>query len=211
MKVVKIYSIYFLLINVTSCIAQSNSNECQEKFLTKDIPARLGDSNYLTAKNNILKLIKLPELEKGFNQLQIRIWYGYPYSSSDNLILLSKSRDKWAGEIWRLDYQIDSRGGSDSIFCFKRTVNPNCGWNSFIDSLNMYNILDLKDSRSLPGYEMDGEGQNIIVEYATCKHYRIYSYVNPWLVTTQFPEAKKLVNISGVIERQLSFKRLYSD
>ena len=211
MKVVKIYSIYFLLMNVASCIAQPDSNECKEVFLTKDIPARFSDSSYLKAKNSILKLIKLPELEKGFNQLQIRIWYGYPYSSSDNLILLSKIRNKWTGEIWKLSYQTDSKGVLDSILCFKKTVNPICGWKSFIDSLNMYNILDLKDSRSLPGYEMDGEGNNITIEYANCSHYRVYSYTNPWIASTQYLEAKKIVNISGVVERQLSFKRLYSD
>ena len=205
MKLVAVITLYFLY----SCSENKTIQKCPVGSFKSDIPAAFGDSGFVQRKQKLLKSVGLAPLTQGFSQMQVRIWYGYPYSDRDNLLLFSKTADKWKGEIWEIKYWSKIFDGKDSVFADKRNVTPRCGWNLFMDSLINHGLLTLKDCSNIPGYSCEDAGNNIIVEFASCDAYRIYHLSEPSLRAAKFEEAKSVTEISTIIERQLSFRRLF--
>ena len=126
-------------------------------------------------------------------------------------VIITKTAGNWNAEIWTVNYHYNNHFGLDSLGTEKKSVAPKCGWPLFLDSLTTQGIFNLKDCSQIEGYgECSGEGQNITVEFADCKLHRTSFFHNPWLYADKHPEAMRVTEISGTIERQLGFVRLYA-
>lgn len=199
------------LILFCSCLENRQIQECPSASFRTDIPVAFTDSEFVKFKRKILEFVGLAPLTQGFSQLQVRIWYGYPYSNRENLLVFTKTADKWTGESLLLRYWSEKTDGKDSVSADKKSVTPQSGWSVFIDSLISRGMLTLRDCSDIPGYSCLGAGNSIIVEFATCDTYRIYRLDEPWRMAAKFEEAKRITEINAIIERQLSFRRFWVD
>lgn len=206
------------IIIAASCNDQKNTNPIVKSnkitdTVIKDIP--LGKNGkpyaYYRIKGNVEEKLGLTSLESGFDSLQIRLWYGYASNDSSQLVILKNNNHKWSAELFTLEYQFDSE--TDTIKSINKSSiirDPTSGWANFSDRLFDLQIITLPDDEKITHYPdlMDGDG--IIVELATRKFYRIYSYKEPNYVYNRekIKEAYSITLILDLIEEEFNFKRL---
>ena len=150
-------------------------------FMQKDGTLDTSSLEYLRWQE---KWLDLPSLHKGFDSIQIRIWYGC-FLTGDRLVALIHNGQRWKSEISELIFHGGGEQGPsrypDSVTRVTHFKNPESGWISFIDSLFTLKILTLPNDYDIPGfipnYPMDGCG--IAFEISTRNAYRCYSYANP--------------------------------
>src|SRR5690606_1241434 len=130
----------------------------------KDLPPNYNES----LKMNTEKLAKISSIENGFNDFQIRIWLGYVFNDTTQLIVLKKKNGKWDGEFNNLIYQYNN--SYDSLYDIKRfasKVTPVSGWKRFINKLSETEFITLPDYSTIPGYELPTDASGITVEIAS--------------------------------------------
>ena len=201
---------------VVSCNGQTESNEFKENrkladTVVKDIPLNKKGrpSSYYQNKSNVENKLGLKSLENGFDSLQIRLWYGYAFKDSSQLVVLRNSNGKWTSELFTLVYHLNENGDAlKSISKEIITRDPKSGWGNFIDKVLKLQITTLPDMNKIKDYPDFADGDDIIIEAAAKKYYRIYSYKEPNQVQFKIKEAKNIERILELIENEFDFKRL---
>jgi hypothetical protein len=166
------------------------------------MPSIAQDSSMQKIRKQVLQLANLQDLQNGFNELQIRVWLAYS-GIVENVLIFAKINNRWEGSSNRLEFSYDSV--TNQLVSIKREsklISPKSGWQVFTDSLLSFGVADLPDMTDIPGYGIERDGSWITIEYANCKVYRLYSYQTPWALQDKFTQAKKIVDISNLIERQ---------
>lgn len=151
------------------------------------------------------KWLNLPSLQKGFDSLQIRIWYGCALGG-DRLVALIHDGKSWKAELSNLirhgGDQEGSSGYPDSLTKENELKDPKSGWVQFIDSLFDLKILTLPNEYDIPSFEkiqpMDGCG--IAIEISTKNAYRLYVYNNPDLYIGEFKDYWQVKNIVEIMK-----------
>jgi hypothetical protein len=128
-----------------------------------------------------LTYLRLESLEKGFDSVQVRIWYGCPLGPGDLLIILKNSKSKWEAEVCKIAYPQTWKHWGDSIARITFKGSPKSGWTKFINQLFDLSILTLPDEKQLKNlhYGIPTDGCWVEVEIATKNSYRQYGYGNP--------------------------------
>lgn len=193
-----------LLIFNSSCQQIKKDNKI-EIGVKKDIPENKQTSQFHLVKGNIEKKIGIKSIEKGFNGMEIRIWFANS-SLREHLVILQKTKNAYLGKLYLLNFNYDSTNSLVSIDKLVEEVKPKSGWKFFIDSLFKLKLLTLPDMSSIKGYELGFDGKSITVEVATTDLYRIYSYWEP-SKRSEFWQARAAEFISQIIEEELGFKR----
>ena len=196
--------IIFCLIFLWSCNGRETSTE---NTFIKDIPVRddsLPDLFYELTRQKIDQL-KLDDLEKGFDSLQIRIWYNYSLLDYRELVIIKRKDGKWTGNHYIMkvkwnpsDLTVKTNGVEN------REITPKSGWESFIPDLIDKNIITLPNMEDIEGLEdnwTDGVTYNI--EIGTKKFYRFYGYHLPDKFK-EYWQAKKMMEILDLIDREFS-------
>lgn len=207
----------YLVNMASSCHPQiKDKNIVKEKnrlsdSIKKDIPIDKDGRpmSYYRNKSDIEKKVGLLNLENGFDSLQIRLWYGYAFKDSSQLIIFRKNKDQWSGEFYNLLYKMTERG--DSIKSIEKTVSkhdPKSGWNYLVSRLLALKIDSLPDKSRISDYPSITDGDGVVVEIATVDQYRIYFYNTPSLAQTTIWQARNMEQILELIENQFAFKRL---
>lgn len=165
--------------------------------------------SYYLARAEIEKRVGISTLKTGYNDLQIRLWYGYPFNDTAQLIVLKETDQKWSAELYTLksNYNVSF----DSILSIDKTVTygtPSSGWPKFINSMKKLGIDTLPDYHSIPGYFLGTDEGAVTVEVATAKGYRIYSYPTPIFRQDEIWQARNMEQILVLIENEFGFKRL---
>lgn len=195
------------LFNSCDFVSYQKKNDCMNDSLISDVPFNKLDTQFLRLRDKIELLAGLTKIDTGFDGLQIRI--GYAYSSDvEHLIILTNEKEKWVGTLNTLKFNYKDL--SDSLISINRTtknVVPKSGWKIFTDSLISMGILELPDMTAVTDYELATDGSWFTVDFAKCRKYRYYSYQSPWGSEDKFWQAKKVVNISRLIEEELNFER----
>jgi len=189
-----------------------NINNQNADTISKDIPRERNGQmvGYYFDKLRVEKKAGLYPLEKGFDSLQIRIWYGYAHSDTCQIFKMSKTNGRWDGEIMQLIIKRDIKKQDSILSVLKSTcsVSPRSGWDKFSTGIMDVGILSLPDMNQISGYlDVTESNTSVIVEIATQKYYRIYSYADPQFKTS-IKEAKHLENILELIRDEFSFKQL---
>lgn len=201
---------------LVSCNGQTGINGFNENrepvdTVVKDIPLNKKGkpSSYYRNKNSVENKLGLKSLENGFDSLQIRLWYGYAFKDSSQLVVLKNTKGKWTSELFTLVYHLNENG--DTLKSISKDMiirEPKSGWRNFIDKVLKLQVTTLPDKSKIKDYPDFVDGDDIIIEAATKKYYRIYSYKEPNHVQFKIKEAKNMEQILVLIESEFGFKRL---
>lgn len=209
MKVCVCFIVCLTLIYAYSCKSNKPlpaNTKCGTNPIIKYKPFA-GDTSSDEIKRKVLGLAGLEDLENGFNEQQVRIWFTFS-SPIENLLILSKTAAGWSGSYEQLNFQYDADNGDlISIKRASRAVTPRSGWKFLADSLYKLEIYNLPDMSQIPGYELERDGHWITVEYADCKSYRIYRYQSPWGYEKQFWQAAMVTQISRLAKEQFDISQ----
>jgi len=162
-------------------------------------------------KDTLEKRVGLLDLSKGYDSIFIRLYYSYSFSNTSQLveIFYDKKNQKWQSLIHYLlfEYSVNDTSLSNIKDSVVQSF-PKSGWQAMMKRLNALDIINLKDSRNFKNYVLPMDGAGVTVQVATQNKYRMYSYVMPVLSKDIIPDAKKMVDILDLIEKELGFKQL---
>ncbi len=126
------------------------------------------------------------------SEFEVRIWIGFGLMPLEAFVL-RRDDDRWIGQ-----HVVDALKKSDVAVT---RVTPRSGWNAIWKELQDLQILTLPDESTLtPPPENVLDGGAYVVEVKEGDRYRTYTYTNPEI--REQPEAKKIVAISHVLDRE---------
>lgn len=150
----------------------------------------------------------LDVLENGFDSLQIRIWYSYAFKDSSQILIIRSSQQQWSAQLITNAWSEHSKEGRTVLKKDIRQLRPQNGWQQLIYKLWGLKFPTLPDYSSIAGYPETMDGDQVIVEIATRKNYRMFSYKDPILAKASIKEAKMMVEILKLLEKELQFHQL---
>ena len=177
----------------------------------RDIPkSRTGDfgPEYLTIKRTE-KIVDIRPIEYGVDSIEFRIWYGYQVDTIQ-MLSIRNANCKWRGEVYKFSAMKNDR--YDTNFKINKQVvekTPVSGWNSLLSQLIRLGIFTLPDDNNIFGYPYSTGGNQVIVEIAGSRFYRIYSYLGPSYLKDSIKEANQMAKILELIEKELDFRTLH--
>ena len=208
----------FIFLTLHSCNPNYNSKSerpiLHDTVLT-DIPNSRRNSESRKIKSKIESLAALEDIEKGYKDSAIRLWFTNS-SNIEALFILTKKDGRWQGEFQKLDFvyssDIDksSIAKEDTLTSIKKMVkslSPKSGWAVLMDSLDRLGLFILPDMELLKDYGLGTDGRWVTVEIATSEKYRIYSYQEPFSHANRFREAASMEKIGTLIENEFNYKR----
>lgn len=211
-----LFVLYSCKDQVKNCSIMDSKNRILSDSIIKDIPLNTKGNPVLSYlhKEYIANKLSLEKLENGFDSMQIRIWYGYAFKDTGQLVLFKNENNKWTSELLTLSFKVNEN--KDSVWSIGKTLsrrNPKSGWDNFIKKLLDYQILSLPDMSMIDENITIADGDAFTVEIATKKNYRFYQYQEPEMVEDRLWQAKNMNYILKLIEKEFEFKRLsnYSD
>lgn len=193
-------------------IRQLNSTD---KFIT-DIQVDTCDMKALTRDE---KFLGLESMYKGFDSIQIRIEYGCALEGG-RTVILTLTAAKWKSEILESEYNyansvVQKRGECwiDSISSMTKkitVVTPKADWQVFLARIFALEVFSLPTLENISGFSpLDGDivdGCGVTIQVATKKIYRIYRYNNPDVFSKKYPEAKKIVDLVRLLNKEFDIK-----
>ena len=190
-----------------SCNGQNKSEDGEFKI---EIPSYSNgelDLFYKLTKQKSEQL-ELDDLTKGYDSLQIRIWYDYSLINHRELIVFKYHNSKWWGYHYNLEVNWNSSNLSETIEKFdKEFIFPKTDWENFIAELLKKKILELPnmdDIKGLEDYWTDGITYN--VEIGTKDKYRFYSYHLPNKFLN-FWQAKNMMEILDIVQSEFNIPK----
>jgi hypothetical protein len=227
MKILLLISLIGYSALFTSCKDENNPARRITELNTADtflfeFPKRdrIGDSFWYMRKASFEKSLGLQSLEKGFDSIQIRLWYE-DFSTGRRLIILSNSNKGWKAEVSTINTDDNPNFKGDEInranpdfleeYIVTRTIEskmPKSGWDKFIKKLFNLNILTLPDEGKVTAIDQGSgtDGWSITVEIATKKVYRYYNYSNPDYFYRQAEEARNINHILVFVDEEFGLE-----
>jgi hypothetical protein len=200
-----------LVTIVTLIISCENRNipviQTTETQIVLDTPSYGKYSNLRLQVNTVRDLIgSMDTLEKGFQNLQIRIWYPDIGEMDRHVVVMKRKGVDWSGFL--ISYNSDHQ--SDSFYVNKkliRKIKPKMDWNSFTDSLIAMGIEKVTDETEFVGFPDRTNLPGVQIEIAKPNWYRFYSCTSPRSFRRENAEVENLVQILEFVEDQLSLKK----
>ena len=210
-------NLIFLLFPIAfffqSC-ADRNKNPSRKKQqleynITTDIPLngrgeKVLGYRFLRQMENKLDLY---DISKGYDSIQLRIWYSYAFHDIGQVIILTYEGDEWTADLCTYKFAKKINGRFDTLSTFKKGL-PKSGWNFFIPRLYELEVLTLPDLDKISGTMVISDGDVFTVEFGTKSKYRMYQYVDPSDFQDTWREAKQMERILQIIEWEFNFKRV---
>lgn len=191
------------MINV-SCSSQ-NISKIAADTIVRDIPKPYQSEHYQQITHAWEQQLDLPVIENGYNGLQIRIWNGIGYNGK--LIILTTEDSIWHSKLYEFSYGRNGHDDSISITKFSSVQDIQKPLSeSFINAIFKLGIMDLPDWHMLPDYDPSMGGGAITFQIADKKHYRIYGYADVKENSEKFFQAKNVVEIKKLIEKELKIE-----
>ena len=185
-------------------------NNLNTDTVKKDIPLdqKGNPMGFYKWKDIIEKKGDFQTIENGFDSLEIRIWYGHAFSDKLQLLVISKWKLGWNGELVELNCVYDKKHDSIlSISRLSKKVLPKTGWKDFILKINKLKVQSLPNYSTINNYSVCSDGDGVTIEVATVNKYRIYNY--PCFESNaQIWQAGNISKIMNLIENEFNFKRL---
>ncbi len=190
------------------CFAQNTA--VIDKF-RKEIPTwKDGDTDlFYNLSQQKAAQLKLDVLQNGYDSLQIRIWYNYPFTTLRKLFIIKRANSVWSATSYRMSVDWNPTNLTDSVMSKrKKTVSPKSGWADFVHKLLTLQIIQLPNMRDIPGLEdWWSDGENYNVEVSTKQLYRFYGYHLPEKFQDKYWQAKNMAEILKLVETEFSVER----
>jgi len=206
----------FTVMYLVACHSIKSPNNClgsntpKTKQIIKNIPLDLrGNPTLFEHQKQSDSMIGLCAIDNGFQDLQIRINYGF-HSDSIQTMVIKKENGEHSALFYTYKVGLDKNGGSKIDYIAITTKKPKSGWESFLFRLFSFDLMTLPDKTSLNNYPPDLTFDGVTVQIATPDSFRIYNYIDVSKARETVPEAKKMENILLLIEEEFNFKRIDS-
>lgn len=211
---------HFLAIGLSPFMMNCNNNSCDPDILIKQANPKINKEIPVYKKEpSIGKLdyrfqlqceetcsLGLNSLINGYDSLQIRIWLGHSMAITNDVVILKYNNQKWSGKLISYSKMEKESGEQYSLIRRQRNLSPISGWESLIINLNKLQLLTLPHDNDLIGYDGCGtDGIRYSFEWATTSKYRMYSYCNPEFNSEKFWQAKNVLQIAELLEREFTF------
>jgi hypothetical protein len=191
-----------LLFFSTFCYAQTGDTTEFRKEIPTDVNGDADLSYKLTQQK--VKQLKIDSLQTGYDSLQIRVWYDYSLSDVRKLLIIKRTNSSWTAASYIMSAVWNASNFTETVKTKKiEVVNPKNGWDNFLHSLFALGIETLPNMTSIPGLsDKWTDGISYHIEIATQKQYRFYSYHLPDKFKDEFQEAKNMVSILKLVEKE---------
>lgn len=205
---------YFVFILVViSCKRKEIMNNCFDNTsnisqqFTRQIPVDYRDSalsfSRLIEFRN--KLPNIDTLENGVDGYAIRLWFCYVDTGAQQMIYFSRYDKKWSAKFY--SFTVDTSFYSDKkIIILSKEIEPQNGWNLFLDSLCSLDIVNLRSQKDVPDMFESANLSQIEIEVADKYHYRYFSIQSPYLFGNKFKESKNLIVFLELIKKEFGFR-----
>ena len=192
----------------------TNLTKLEQQNVEKDIPVdkKSGKSILLNYQRWIDSKIGLCSIENGFSDFQIRMSYEFAHNDTIQYIVLTKSGDNYSAQFYKVLLKLNER--KDSVVSVVKSVvqkKPLSSWADFSDSLMSLQIMTLPDYNAIDNYPMSMDANTLTIQTATKNVYRIYQYLGPEGAQFTNKQAKLLMQILKLIEKEFSIKWLYQN
>ena len=211
---------YFFAIGLSTFMMNCQNKSCNPDILIqqanpkilKEIPVYKNDQS--KGKTDYRFLLQCEEtcslglnsLINGYDSLQIRIWLGHSMAITNDVVILKYNNRKWSGKLISYSKMEKESGEQYSLIRRQRKLSPKSGWESLIINLNKLQLLTLPHDNDLSGYNGCGtDGIRYTFEWATTSKYRMYSYCNPEYNIEKFWQAKNVLQIAELLEKEFDF------
>jgi hypothetical protein len=155
--------------------------------------------------------LNISKIDSGFKSIQIRIWFGLQSVPKGQLFLLKNANGKWNAQLFNYHIIHNEKNYRiiDSVTYDYSNVSPKSNWSSVYNKLTDLKLMELPDMDSIAGSIMDFlHGDAVVVEVATNKKYRLYSYIDPEDFADRWWQAKNMSEIVNFIQKEFGFKRI---
>jgi hypothetical protein len=205
-------NLHFLLLNAIFFGCQSRP---VEPSFVRDIPKQKYEASTLLAGVRATKdSLGLDNLEDGYDSLQIRMWFTYSLSDSEQVLTIKRNNAHWYGNFCLASYGLTPMGDSISrytIHFFKPILRRD--WGDIVDTLIKFNIMTLPDERqviSLDSINSQSKPRSgsVIIEIADQYKYKLYFYVLPVDFKEQLKEAADVCHMVEFLSNRLGIKYL---
>jgi hypothetical protein len=166
--------------------------------------ALLSDTSHLSATtrdSTFVEYLSAPSVKDSLlrtnDDLQIRFWLEYAFTSEIKLLIVKYNSDVWSAESMTLSYNSDTTLPS---VAFERLL-PKSGWRPVLKTLHENGVMSLPDQAYFNG-AFDGEC--VTVEVKTTKRFRKYSYCCPRECSDA--ACVSMLNILGQLKRQFNVR-----
>ena len=196
--------------NGSTEIKKGNSSFLEDTLIKKLPKDKNGNiANFYFLKDKAEHRAGFNTLEKGFDSLCIRIWYGYTFSDTEQVVEIKCTKSLWTATLSNLFFFYAPN--SDSIISIKKSFisnTPKSGWKFFIDSLYALDILNLPNYEGIPNYNVPSDASAVNVQIATKNNYQLYQFASPIVNIKRIEDALKMEKIMDLIEEELDFRRI---
>jgi hypothetical protein len=186
-----------------------------EPRFVRDIPNHKYEAQTLLQGVRATKdSLGLDDLENGYDSLQIRMWFTYPMSDSEQVLSIKRNNGHWYGNFCLASYRLTLAGDSISrytIHFFKPILRSD--WSEIVDTLVKFNIMAMRDEQEVIGLDTINSKSNrgcgsVIVEIASRYKYKLFFYSAPVNFKEQFKEAADVCQIAEFLSNRLGIKYL---
>jgi len=156
-----------------------------------------------------IQQLNLETLDKGFDSIQIRVWYDPSLLKKRDLLVLKYANGDWVGLHYYMTVDWDPFNSTETITDKTfQNVKPKNGWTNFLTKLSLLKIHSLPNMADIPGLEDSWDDGNIYtVEIAIGKKYRTYSYHVPQEFKEKYWQAGNMLEILDLISVELDIPK----
>ena len=180
----------------SSCLAFADtwdqSNISKSPPRRSEIPTAVWEPIFFESINKVsdhLELYRLRNVTIAPGDIEVRLWVVFGLGPLQTIIL-RRVAGKWSG--WS--------GPSTNSAQELEPLHPRSNWETVWSKLSELGIMELPDASSLPDEVGVFDGISYVVEINADGKYRTYEYGNP--AEQPWPEAKKMVRIARVLDRE---------
>lgn len=215
MKTFIFYYLALLVVILWSCqndLKHENNTiqKANADTIETEIPSnKFGRPTYdYRAFVKLVAALGLEDISNGYDSIQIRVLRPLKSHKKVQLIVMKKIKgNKWEGVAYnfRVTGSLDSNNIKVTDTA-RRFLQPQSGWNFFSTTILNLQITSLPDIDKINGYEIGADGDLFTFEIATKKYYRFYQYWEPKSFENKFWQAKNVVKIFELIDKEFNFQ-----
>ena len=170
----KIILVYSMLICLLSCTATGSKEKSGFKTIIADTTdEKFNDLEFSKFRGGMLNL---PQIYKGVDSFEVRIW-NFGMLSPWHVVTLRYFYDKWI--LCNYTYQVNGKNMVDSSGVFCKQINPAVAI-EIENTLTKDSILNLPSQREIPNFkDNSADGDTYFIEIATKGFYKSLGYHNP--------------------------------
>lgn len=207
MKKISTWFILIVLVGGCSCPKKKmvvNANTDTERMDSASV-----DHQLYSGFRELAMLLGISNLDTGFDGLQYRFWFGYSTSSADSssLLIFSKVRNEWHGELYNFSPVYDSVN-MISLNKSVRALIPKSGWEVFEDKISSANMVDFRKYRDISGYPkgISTHCDAITVEMGSKNFHKVLKYPCYEFSDSSIRELNIIADLIRYMETNFSIK-----